>query len=401
MSYIRLNIIDQTQTINSEVHGYLGDALVAALTAGPETVEELGLVLARFINPQSDLSPFARFREGENFEPYDAGVVVIDLAARVVAADSSYSQPSAEGSFRVQSEFAEEDVSVPYRLSDEWLFVYSIPEYEGVCKRRRDERLAVQPLDARGVLYGRALLEFVAKECFEARDSDDEELFKKIHAKWLMTAREDLRGRTPRDVLLEKQDFIDFDLHSRALQWSFTRECPPPLSLSSNAYRFSGFGTQEIVVYYDLVRYLLGEGFEKARAVISTEAEIERLEKLKAAWLNAPNRDYSGRRPAHIIEGERQRMNIAMSATEYVIDEDCEVCEAMAVDFETPMFWHLDGCNMDEGFVFSFYKTREEFEEEERRREEFNREFERDWKAGKSDQPLDESLIDFDGETPF
>jgi hypothetical protein len=41
------------------------------------------------------------------------------------------------------------------------------------------------------------------------------------------------------------------------------------------------------------------------------------------------------------------------------------------------MFWHLDGCNMDEGFEFSFYKTLEEFEEEERKREEFNREFER------------------------
>lgn len=74
-----------------------------------------------------------------------------------------------------------------------------------------------------------------------------------------------------------------------------------------------------------------------------------------------------------------------MSATEYVIDEDCEACEALAADFKTPVFWHLDGCNMDEGFEFSFYKTRAEFEEEVRRREEFDREFERDWKAGKYD----------------
>jgi hypothetical protein len=359
--------------------------------------------LARFIEPPSDRSPFARFRRGESLEPYDAGVIVIDLAARVVAVDSSYSQPSAEGSFRVQSEFAEEDFCAPYRLSDDWLFVYSIPECEGVCKRRREERLAIEPLDVREVLYGRALLEFIARECFEAQDSNDEESFTKMHAKWLMTAREDLRGRTPREVLLAKRDFIDFDLHSRALQWSFTKECPPPLSLSSNAYRFSGFGTQEIVVYYDLIRYLLGECFEKAITDISMDAEVERLEKLKAAWLNAPNGDYSGRMPAHIIEWERRRVNMAMSATEYVVDEDCEVCEAMAVDFETPVFWSLDGCNMDEGFEFSFDKTREEFEAEERRREEFNRELERDWKAGKRNEPLDESLIDFssDDETLF
>ncbi|OLE54352.1 MAG: hypothetical protein AUG51_08770 [Acidobacteria bacterium 13_1_20CM_3_53_8] len=218
MSYVRLNIIDQTQTINGEVHGYFGDALMAALTAEPETVEELALALARFIKPQGDSSPFAGFREGEDFEPYDAGVVVIDLGARVVAADSSYSQASAEGSFRVQSEFAEEDVFVSYRLSDDWLFVYSIPECEGVCERRREERLVVELFDAREVLYGRALLEFIARECFEARGSDDEELFTKIHAKWLITAREDLRGRTPREVLLEEREFIDFDLHSRALQ---------------------------------------------------------------------------------------------------------------------------------------------------------------------------------------
>ena len=89
MSYVRLNIIDQTQTINDEVHGYFADALVAALTAEPETVEELGAALARFIKPQSEGSPFAGFREGEDFEAYDAGVVVIDLVARVVAADSS------------------------------------------------------------------------------------------------------------------------------------------------------------------------------------------------------------------------------------------------------------------------------------------------------------------------
>jgi hypothetical protein len=43
MSYIRLNITDQNQTISDEVHGYLGNDVVA-LTAELETVEELGLM---------------------------------------------------------------------------------------------------------------------------------------------------------------------------------------------------------------------------------------------------------------------------------------------------------------------------------------------------------------------
>lgn len=395
MSYVRLNIIDVEQTIHNDVHGYFGEALVAALVAEPETVGELGAALARFIKPVSDGSPFERFRQGGDFEAYDAGVVVIDLAARVVASDSSYSQASAEGGLHVQSEFAEEEVYVPYRLSGDWLFVYSIPGYEGVCLSRREERLAVEPLDAREVLYGRALLGFIARECFEARGSDDEELFTRIHAKWLMTVRDDLRGRTPREVLLEKQDFIDFDLHSRSVQWSFTKECPPPLPLDSNAYRFAGFGTHEIVLYYELIRYLLGECFARAGDSTSIDAETEQLKQLAQEWLDAPGEDNYGRTPAQIIEGERKRVNLVMSAHESIVDEDCEVCQALAADFDTPMFWHLDGCNMDEGFEFSFSKTLEEFEGEERRREEFNREFERDWEAGKYDKSSGESLIDF------
>jgi hypothetical protein len=403
MSYVRVNITDQTQTIHDDVHGYFGDALIAALTAEPESVEELGVALARFIKPQSDGSPFERFKQGGDFEPYDAGVVVIDLAARVVASDSSYSQASAEGSLHVQSDFAEKEVYVPYRLSKDWTFVYSIPEYEGICAGRREEWLAVEPLDAREVLYGRALVEFIARECFEARGSNDEELFTKIGAKWLMTARDDLRGRTPREVLLERQDFIDFDLHSRSVQWSFTKECPPPLPLDSNAYRFAGFGTHEAVLYYELIRHLLGECFARAGDFTSMDAEVERLGRLAKDWLDAPDAESYGRTPAQIIESERKRVNLVVSAHESIIDEDCEVCQALSEDFDTPMFWHLDGCNMDEGFEFSFYKTREEFAEEEREREEFNREFERDWKAGKYEKPFSESLIDSgdDDGTPF
>ena len=398
MSYIRLNITDAEQAINGEAHGYLGDALVAALTAEPETVEELGLALARFIKPLSDSSPFARFQKGENFEPDDAGIVVIDLAARVVAVDSSYSQPSAEGNVRLEDETSEDGVFIPYRLSDDWLFVYSIPEYEGVSAKRRDERLAVEPLDAREVLYGGALLECIARELFAARNSDDDGLFTEVHAKWLMSAREDLRGKTPREILLAKQDFIDFDLHSRSLQWSFMGACPPPLPRSSNAYARAGFGTHEMVVYYEFVRYLLEECFARLRAEkeASVNATVEHLEQLKATWLAAPNRDYAGRTPAQIIESERRRVNLTMFAAEYVIDEDCDFCQAMAEDFDTPTFWHLDGCNMDDRFEFSFHMTRAEFAADRKRWEEFNQEFDRDWKAGECDRSFDESQKWFD-----
>jgi hypothetical protein len=50
-----------------------------------------------------------------------------------------------------------------------------------------------------------------------------------------------------------------------------------------------------------------------------------------------------------------------------------------------PAFSHLDGSHMDDGFEFSFFRTRAEYEEEERRRAEFNERFNRKHAAGELD----------------
>lgn len=73
----------------------------------------------------------------------------------------------------------------------------------------------------------------------------------------------------------------------------------------------------------------------------------------------------------------------------------------MTEGFDTQMFGYLDGCNMDDRFEFSFYKTCEEFEANRREWEKFNEEFEKERQAGKYHEPPGELLIDFDGETLF
>lgn len=377
MSEIRINIMDGNQTISGEMHGSLGDVLVAALTAEPDTVEELETAVERFIRRESDWSFFRGFRKYENFEEgYDAGLLVIDLAAKVIMADSTYSYYSKEGTVRIKTD-TDEDFNLPYRLSDDWKCVGSMPEFNYAQEKGREKHLNNPPFDTREILFGKPLCSFIAAEYLVNKDATDEDLFTNIHAKWLMTARDDLGGQTPREVLLEKQDFISFDLHSRSLQWSFTKRQPPPLPKDSNAFRFAGFGTNEIVIYYDLFRHLLGECFEKDIA----NAEI--LEQIAGDWLDNPQADFSGRTPVKIIESERRRINLTMSAHECVVDEDCETCQMLAVDFiDTPMFWGLDGSNMEfDRFEFSFDKTRAEWEAEQRRSEEFNREF----AAGKYD----------------
>jgi hypothetical protein len=345
------------------------------------------------------------------------------------------------------------DIPVLYRLPDDWLFLNSIEEYECLREGRRQERAATPPLDAREVLYGRPLLEWVVSAIYtteaaalgravqhqalqpnslvsepafarsagvlpalaqtsvcgdpnykaatnreEVEGSQDESpdpdeaLRKEIstfHAHWLMTPRDDLQGRSPRDVLLAKQDFIDFDLHTRSLQWSLQGEGPPCLATDSFAYRFAGFGTHEWVVYYDLVRHLLWsvlpwQRFCPPDPMPQTEyiQQLARLEQLKTDWLEQPREDFGGKIPALIIENERIRLPIAMRGHDRVIDDDCPVCQMMGDDTGLGMevaFWHLDGSHLDEDFAFSSFRTRAEWEADRRQWEEFKEKFDREW----------------------
>ena len=74
------------------------------------------------------------------------------------------------------------------------------------------------------------------------------------------------------------------------------------------------------------------------------------------------------------------------SGEDDIVDEDCPPCRALAED-PTPGFWHLAGCNMDDEFAFSFYLTREEWEEEKRQFDEMDEELERKHAQGKGFRP--------------
>jgi hypothetical protein len=461
MSEVKLNLVDNQQVLHGTIHGSVADACVAALSAEPETIAELSAALARYIKPLDDRCPFATFRSAAHAsvhtalssfphslpidkEPWDAGIVVIDVAARIVATESTYSMPDSVGHIHYHDGTKSTDIALPYRLPDDWLFVNSVESYQWSRERRVRQRLANAPLDARKVLYGAPLLEFIINEVEkieipalrkdvgnpaangdnsdETSDSDEAaegalgKAISDIHARWLMTPRKDLRGQSPRDVLFERRDFIDSDLENRSLQWSLLDEGPPCLSPHSFAYRFAGFGTHEWVIYYDLIRYLLwaaatdgltpfsvpplsstpsfGDGELAPQTVAQTlkaqtealapqvrETFIAQLEALKSAWLEEPQPDYDGRTPAILIDNERKRLPIALRPRDMIIDDDCPFCQMLG-DETSPLgmgvgFWHLDGSSMDEGFVFSWCRTREEWEAEMQAWEKSDREFER------------------------
>ena len=438
MSEIRLNIIDAKGAIQGAVHASIGDAVIAALSAEPETVGELEAALGRFNKHLEQQSLFASFDPGVNTRPWDAGVIIVDLAARLVAVESSYSDPQAHGTVNYHDGDASTNVWLSYQLAPDWVFLSSALEYESLRATRVAERKAHPPCDIRRVLYGRPLNEFIVSECLAERSKDhspvdelgpDEVVAQSLHIRWLMTPRADLGDRTPREVILAKQTYIDLDLQSREVQWSLLNEGPPPLSRESHAYLFAGIGSHEYVIYYYLVRFLLNQCWQRVRpdradaftiqrhAVASVPSDaasiptadhqhnapakrdssadsatrvdqpallLKSLEEIKQTWLNEPSDEFDGRIPAAMIESERRRIPLIVSPKDMIIDENCELCRMLASeageDFG-PGFWHLDGSDMDHLFEFSTYETREEWEAEERRWQEQAEEFEREWSA--------------------
>ena len=408
MSEVKIVLKDARRAIHATRHGGFADAVIAALSAEPETIEELEAAVERFEVP-GESGFFDSFSQGIDDEPYDAGLVVIDLAARLLVCDSTYWHPEPSGCVFYHDGTQSTDVEIDFHLSEDWFLSSQADGWRGLAEERRRERASTPQIDARAVLYGTAMLRSIAEGCWSgfvdpataicgepknaesSDEADDDEgpaakAVSQIHARWLMTPRNDLNGLAPRDVLLAKHKFIDWDLQDRANQWSRMHKCPPGLDRESHAFRFAGFGTQEIVVYYELVRDLvwacvdqiktIGDDL-RAKAMTVGDflpAEIPRLDALREERWNRPDPECIGLSPRQVAEHERARLPEGMSGHEAVVDPDCPLCE-MVADRPGPVFWHLDGCNMDPDFAFSVHRTKAEWEQEEEEYREFNRRF--------------------------
>lgn len=389
MSEIRLNLIDFTSILSGTIHGSCGDQCVAALSAEPETVDELQSALHRFDKNPFDLRTCLRLSSKIDERPYDAGLMVIDLAARIVVCDSTYSLPGPHGSVHYHDQGAT-DTPVFYTLPEDWLFCKSLAEYDYHVTEHRERR--ANPLDARAVVYGRPLLDFLATNIRLVAASNNPtptetnestlSLVALIHAQWLLTPRADLRGQSPREVFFTHSNFIESDLETRALQWSMQLEGPPCISRHSYAFRYGGMGFHEWVVYYELIRHLLNETIYSTTPTDDFESVVARLEELKTEWLSEPSDTFDGRIPEILIDNERRRLPEAMGGRTMVIDEDCPVCRAMGDECEAGIdvcFWHLDGTQMDDHFAFSSFATEQEYIEFKLKLELSHREFDRHW----------------------
>lgn len=390
MSEVRLVVRDAERSLYANRHGSFAEQVIAALSADPETIAELDTSIERFVRPVGR-SYFHGFSEGMNGTKWDAGLVVIDLAARLIICDSSYSFPG-HHEYLMYHDPDGTTVQLSYSLSDEWLITPDSFDWEVRADSRRRVRLAKPPLDVRAVLYGEPLLEFIARECYsifrarpalpkegyhDPRYQEEYDQVRDLHARWLMTPREELRGQTPRQIMLAAHEHLGSDYQDRKAQWSYLLRQPRPLERDSAAYRYGGLGAHELTVYYDLVRELLWTSRRSApeRAAEAIDkfvvGEVARLAAWRDEWLKLPYSDDGERSGQSIIESERLRIPELAWPGGFNVGEDRPLSEL--VDMEGPTFWNLCSCNMDDLFAFSFHHTQEEWDEERRRYEEFGR----------------------------
>jgi len=475
---VRLNILDARGAMNGIVHCGLAEGAMAALSAEPETIAELEAAIERFIRRQdNDGGAFNSFKSGEDFDQWDQGTAIIDLAARVVATKSLYCTLQWRGDVEYYKGDQATGVWLPYCIPEDWLLLHStengvevrdaLTEYKANRDGRRAERAANEPIDVRAVLYGIPMIRFVADACTAAKNRRAAEgfgdstsggdlpgnlspsairLVKLIHGRWLMTPRVELRGRTPRDVTLEKIDFIESDLLTREIQWELLGEAALPIARDSYAYRFAGFGSHEFVVYHHLLRHLLRQCLTRLKRESESEAGdrsagphstiggdvdqsstgeslLDWLQSIKEEWLNEPNAIFEGRIPSAIIEIERRRIPLPMSEEETLREEGIpeEVVERIITKINIarseikegltsyrlmdkmegeglgPEFKYFDLPESEAGFVFSIYRTREEWKGSEIKRRDLDARYD-DIRARRQETTLEEGEEGEDGQ---
>ncbi|MGN6545474.1 MAG: hypothetical protein ACTHK7_10540, partial [Aureliella sp.] len=193
-----------------------------------------------------------------------------------------------------------------------------------------------------------------------------EKLTKRIHARWLMTPRDDLAGKRPRRFLHAHREWKDRELDQRRSQWSRERRPPPPAPRTSDLFRFGPMGVEEVTHYFDFCRYLIGIALQMVddEPRVAQSQLIERLESAREDWLSGEAMEGDRLTVQEVIDGERQLIPRVASSDPF--DCDCPLCRIheLEPDLFGPAFWMADTFreDMEEEFVFSLHARQEDWQ---------------------------------------
>lgn len=295
-------------------------AAVAALAAEPETIGEFELALTRYIRVPVGSQIISALPWSTRTDS-QVDFAVLDLRNKIVV--TSTISISQSGHVNYHEFLTPTNLRLSYLVSDDWLFKESTIEYESLTKHAATTLRRFSRTDARAILYGTPVLQFITAECKRVLALQTlGTRVEVIKSNWLSRPREDLNGKSPRQVLLEKRHFIDNDLNSRERQWKIQGLVPACLPTYSNAYRSAGFGSIECLVYCEMLEYLILAALEN-HSVRQTRANfdpVERLVDLQTKWLTTPDKLHGGRIPAQIVSWERRRLPLVCAANARITD---------------------------------------------------------------------------------
>lgn len=348
---------------------------LASLSAEPETFSEFLDAMRRY-QPEHRLAESARdvsdIAEANGAEMW----CLVDVIGRTVVSGGEFEFPERPAAYEpLQDEPYEGFRRIWMDLPADWIFHAAEAEWQSLIRDRAVTAALTPRIDSRAVLFGDPLLEFLAdgvlthSEDLAGADRDRVmELTRSIHAQWLMTAREDLLGRTPRQLLVADYKRLGEDMQHRSYQWQHQGHAPLELSRDSAAYRLGGFGTIEVVIYFELVRALLRKAWQLARKTPDmTRAHlVQRLASERDRWLQLPYEDL-GMTAAELIDSERRRVPITSNGSH--LHCDCPICRAEADGLfgSGPVFVWFDGhhLELEDEFAFSMTETFAEWQQEQ------------------------------------
>ncbi len=368
--------------------------LVGALSADPRCFDELARAWLRY-QPNAPLEelPWTECSAA----PATGRWLLLDLACLRIVAGGGAELPENPAAFqRDEGPWHGEMPVVWINLPPDWQCVEATDWKEALPPLP----VPAEPLDVRGVLFGRALADGIARRTLEAArreplparcrgwsdpgpDESPSESQREIearwhaltvavHADWLMTPREDLEGKPPRPFLHQGRDWVDRELHNRQMQWSNEGGAPRALDRDTFAYRHGPLGCHEVVMYFNLCRELIDTARDRIveTPAIGHAALTQAIHNHAQWWLAEGSMDGDPTPPAAVIENERRRMPLVGDGSH--LDCDCPLCRMEAEGGFGPMFRGYDGhhLDLDDEFAFSLRATREEWEQE---REEYRK----------------------------
>lgn len=350
---------------------------LASLSTDPTTVAEWAAAARRYL-PHEPLSETGVRSQKLQLDALNdgRGWCVLDLVGRTVVANPEFELP------RRAAAFQNDDGNDPADFHIVWFDLASDWGWETVTdKTSLDDTLSTRyelatrepRTDWRAILLGKPCWDFFA-DAMLARPKDqaptrtetysgigyEVELTRSMHRDWLMTPRDDLQVRTPREVLLCDRERLLKDLEHRAEQWTQQRSAPPALSRDSFAYRRGYAGTTEAFLYFHLVRNVVNEGWKwlldcPSHPSLSDLSDF--LSRQSHLWLGRADHDDDTLSPEEQIDLERQR--VPRLVQPHDVFDDCPLCRAQAEGAFGPTFmWiHEFALDYEEDFAFSLYKS--------------------------------------------